>query len=71
MDILVSFIHSPFGEGAINGALVAAAVDYHAFLGWKSFKDVVVYDWATASWRVLSGFIAGGVGATSLAWVWS
>lgn len=48
-------------HGAIGGAVAAGVVDYHAFLTWKSFRDVQSYSWGTAAFRWLQGGVSGAV----------
>lgn len=55
---------------ALGGAGVAAATDYHAFIGsWHNWHDVATYDWSTATFRWLQGAalgIAGALGLTAI-----
>lgn len=57
---------NPYVRGAVSGLLAAAVVDFHAFLGWKSFDDTTKYDWKTATFRWFQGAVAGAVAAAGL-----
>lgn len=58
---MLAVLHSPIVKGAVAGALAAAAVDYRAFRAWKTFNEVVAYDWRTAAFRILQGAVLGAV----------
>lgn len=53
-------------KGVLSGVLAAAAVDYHAFLNWRSFHEFAEYDWRTAAFRWVQGAIAGAVAGAGL-----
>lgn len=57
---------NPVVQGALVGALSAASVDYAAFRSWKRWQDVLVYDWAVASWRIFQGAVIGAIAASGL-----
>ena len=57
-DIQIWFQH-PLVKGAITGFITAAGVDYAAFRSWKSYNDLLQYDWPTAFWRWGQGLISG------------
>lgn len=61
-----TFVHTPYGTGAISGLTVAIAGDYHAFQSWKSWDDAVKYSWSTATFRWVQGVIIGAVGTTGI-----
>ena len=46
-------------QGALAGALGAAAVDLAAARKWKSFDEAQAYDWRLAAFRVGYGAITG------------
>lgn len=52
--------------GAFSGFAAAAAVDFRAFLSWKSESDAASYDWKVAGWRWFQGSVAGAVTAAGL-----
>lgn len=52
-------IHLPLVRAAIEGASVAAMVDFKAFRSWQSFDDFCAYSWKTAAFRWLQGAILG------------
>jgi hypothetical protein len=56
----------PWVQGAVSGTLSAAAVDYHAFTSWKKWQDALHYDWSTASFRWLQGFVIGALTGAGL-----
>lgn len=69
MAMLTTILHSAWAHGALTGALSAAAVDYHAFTTWHSFKDVEGYSWGIATFRWFQGAVIGtvaGLGIGSL-----
>jgi hypothetical protein len=55
--------------GALSGLLAAMAVDYQAFLAWKTFQDALTYNWRTALLRWGQGALAGAITAAGLAWI--
>lgn len=59
--MLSAFFHYPIVRGAISGAAAAAVVDLHAFLTWKSFREVQTYQWDTAAFRWLQGAVTGAI----------
>ena len=59
--MLSTILHSSFIHGATAGLLAAAAVDFQAFRGWKSFSDAHNYAWGLALWRWLQGAVIGGL----------
>jgi hypothetical protein len=60
---MTAFLHSKFVAGALAGLLPAAAVDFHAFKTWQSFKDARAYDWNVALFRWCYGALMGGLTA--------
>lgn len=65
-----AFFHSPIVHGALVGWATAAGVDYHAFLQFKKWGDLTVYDWGTATFRWFSGIVTGAaMGAGFGAWL--
>lgn len=58
-----TILHSGFVHGATAGLLTAAAVDFQAFRGWKSFSDAHSYAWSLALFRWLQGAVIGGLTA--------
>lgn len=59
-------ITNPIVQGAITGAIAAAAVDIAAFRAWKSFRDFVTYDWGIAAFRWFQGAVIGAIMATGV-----
>ena len=53
----------PVVRGVLSGWLAAAAVDYRAFVAWRSFHDVASYQWNTALFRWCQGAVIGGLTA--------
>lgn len=53
-------------QGAVSGLLAAAAVDVAAFRAWKSFNELLSYDWKLASWRWVQGATLGAIGALTI-----
>lgn len=58
-NIAHAVMHVPAFRAAVEGAGVAAMMDYRAFQTWKSFDDVLAYSWKTALFRWLQGAIIG------------
>jgi len=63
---LHSILTNRIVTGAISGVLAAAAVDYHAFLTWKSFDDVKHDQWSTALFRWVQGAVMGAATSAGL-----
>ena len=63
---MTEFLHNPIVQGAISGALGAAAVDYQAFRAWRSFREATTYAWGMAAFRWVQGAVIGGVTAAGL-----
>jgi hypothetical protein len=63
MEALVTAWHSPYVQLAIAGWVVAARVDYNAFVSFKSLHDAAEYDWKVAGWRWFQGAMMGVLGA--------
>lgn len=59
-------ITHPIVQGAITGALAAAAIDVAAFRAWKQWRDLVTYDWGVASFRWVQGAVVGALSAAGL-----
>lgn len=64
---MTQYLDHPAVKGALAGILAAAAVDLQAFRAWKSFDDVVTYQWKTAGWRWVQGAILGALAGIGLA----
>jgi hypothetical protein len=62
----VDIFHNPIVQGAIQGVLAAAVVDFSAFRKWQSFHDAATYDWGTAAWRWFQGAVVGAAAAAGL-----
>ena len=60
-------LHQPVVRAALEGALVAAAIDYAAFRSWKSWQEAARYDWRTASFRWVQGAVYGAMTGLGLA----
>lgn len=64
------FWHDPRVQGAIHGALTgwvgAAAVDFHAFLSWKSIDDAKQWNWRLALLRWTQGLVGGAISGAGL-----
>ena len=41
------------------GAGAALTIDWQAFKSWKSFNDLLTYNWGLAAWRAFQGFMVG------------
>jgi len=50
------------GLAAMNGALVAARIDFESFKDFKEWKDALRYDWGKASFRWFKGAVIGVAG---------
>jgi hypothetical protein len=59
--MLTTIAHSAAFKGALAGLVSAAAVDYHAFLSWKSVNDAKKYAWSTALLRWGQGAVSGAI----------
>jgi hypothetical protein len=59
--VILAVFHSTIFQAGIYGAGAAAAVDYHAFVTWKSVADVKAYNWGTAIFRWVQGFITATI----------
>lgn len=55
---------------ALTGALAAAWTDFDAFKKFKSWKDLVGFDWGLASFRWFKGAILGVIGASGWNAMW-
>lgn len=62
----LDFLHNPIVQGAINGVVAAAVVDFAAFRSWKSFQDAASYSWSTAAFRWFQGAVVGAISAAGL-----
>lgn len=62
-DILTTLWGNPILHGAVLGGLVAARVDYMAFIAMKTPGDALAYDWKVAAWRWFQGAVMGAVAA--------
>lgn len=60
------FIHHPIVQGALTGFIGAAVVDFGAFRAWKTWHDIAVYQWSTASFRWFQGAVVGAVAAAGI-----
>lgn len=63
--MLHTILIAPWFHAGLGGLLAAGAVDYHAFLTWRSWKDAAGYSWGTASFRWVSGFVIAALGAST------
>jgi hypothetical protein len=59
-------LHNPIVQGAINGVVAAAVVDFAAFRSWKNVHDAAAYDWGTAAWRWFQGAVVGAATGAGL-----
>ena len=66
MEVISQIVHDPLFKSAVTGALVAAAVDYHAFRNFKSWDDLVRYRWGLASWRWFQGAVVSAVAGSGI-----
>ena len=64
--IWIQLLKSRTVHGALIGLLTAAATDYHAFMGWKSFTDLKSYNWNVAAFRWVQGAFIGAVTSAGL-----
>ena len=64
--MLTTFLHNSLVRGALSGFIAAAAVDYHAFLQWKSLDEARAYAWGTAFFHWTQGAVVGAVTAAGL-----
>lgn len=46
-------------QAALQGVVVAAAVDFAAFKKWQSFDEAKSYAWGLAAWRWFQGAVIG------------
>ena len=63
---VLAFVHNPIVQGALTGALAAAATDFHAFKTWTSFHDAATYDWWVAVFRWIQGAFVGLLAAAGI-----
>ena len=66
LGYVMMVLHSSVFHNALMGAVSAAAVDYHAFTTWHSFKDVEGYNWGVAAFRWVQGAVVGVVAGLGL-----
>lgn len=59
--MLQTILMNPLFKAGLAGLVSAAAVDFHAFHAWKNFSDAKTYDWNTALFRWVVGFVSGVV----------
>lgn len=64
--VLHAFFANRIVQGALTGALAAAAVDFQAFKSWKSWDEAVHYQWGTAIFRWCQGAAIGAAGALGI-----
>lgn len=69
LEFAQAVVRNPVIRSAAIGACSAAAVDYRAFLSWKSFDDAMAYDWNVAAWRWLQGAVIGATTGFGLSWM--
>jgi hypothetical protein len=66
----MDWLHSTRGHQAIAGALAglvtAVEQDIDHFRAWKTWSDVAVYDWRTASFRWCKGLVIGALSGLGL-----
>jgi hypothetical protein len=59
-------LNIPAVRAGAAGAAAAGVIDFAAFRQFKSWHDLAVYDWGTASFRWVMGFASGALASLGL-----